>query len=82
MTHAAEQIGPNCPACGEGTLQPQSELESVEYKGIAGEIELRFVVCDTCGSDLTGAADAHHNKRAMNAFKKSVERFEGQPSQQ
>jgi HTH-type transcriptional regulator / antitoxin MqsA len=73
MTHAAEKIGPNCPACGEGTLQPRTELETVEYHGQSGEIELRFAVCDTCGSDLTGADDARHNKRAMNAFKKRVD---------
>jgi len=73
MTHAAEQIGPNCPAWGDGTLQPQTEVETVEYHGETGEIELRFAVCDTCGSELTGAEDARHNKRAMNAFKKRVD---------
>lgn len=73
MTKAAEQIGPNCPACGEGTLQSQTELEAVEYHGETGEIELRFAVCDSCGSELTGADDARHNKRAMNAFKKCVD---------
>jgi C4-type Zn-finger protein len=75
MTRSAEQAGRICPACGEGALQPQSELESVEYKGITGEIELRFAVCEACGSDLTGAADAHHNKCALSAFKKNVESF-------
>lgn len=73
MNRAAEQIDPVCPACGEGTLQSQTELETVEYHGQTGEIELRFAVCDTCGSDLTGADDARHNKRAMNAFKKRVD---------
>lgn len=62
-----------CPACGEGRLHAETEMETVEYHGQTGLIELHFAVCDTCGSDLTDAADARRNKRAMNAFKKQVD---------
>ena len=73
MNNPAKQADLDCPACGEGTLQPQAELETVEYRGQAGELELHYAVCDACGADLTGADDSRCNKRAMNAFKKSVD---------
>jgi len=73
MNDSATTTDRTCPACGEGVLQARVEKESVEYGGKTEDLALRFTVCDHCGAELTGAEDASHNKRAMNAFKKSVD---------
>ena len=41
--------------------------------GQQGTIESHYAVCDACGSEQAGAAEARFNKRAMIAFKKRVQ---------
>lgn len=62
-----------CPLCGEGHLTPRSEETVTEYAGQSGRVTLRFAECDACGSEITGEADSRANKRAVLAFRKSVD---------
>lgn len=62
-----------CPLCGEGHLTPRTEETVTEYGGEQGKVTLRFTECDACGSEITGDADSRVNKRAVLAFRKSVD---------
>ena len=62
-----------CPICGAGQLHLHSEPIAVEHLGQQGTIESHYAVCDACGSEQAGAAEARFNKRAMIAFKKRVQ---------
>lgn len=62
-----------CPLCGEGHLSPRSEEILTEHAGHQGKVTLHFAECDACGSEITGAADSRANKRAVLAFRKSVD---------
>ncbi|PBO13317.1 hypothetical protein CI710_00440 [Aeromonas salmonicida] len=62
-----------CPICGAGQLHLHSEPITVEHMGQQGTIESHYAVCDACGSEQAGAAEARFNKRAMIAFKKRVQ---------
>jgi HTH-type transcriptional regulator / antitoxin MqsA len=62
-----------CPICGEGHLQPRINQEEVEYKGQKGMTPLYYSICDTCGSEQADAVQTRNNKRAMLAFKKTVD---------
>ena len=63
----------NCPICEMGQLTNHSELVAVEHLGQQGNIESQYAVCDCCGSEQAGTAEARFNKRAMIAFKKQVQ---------
>ncbi|HVW63527.1 MAG TPA: type II toxin-antitoxin system MqsA family antitoxin [Nitrosospira sp.] len=65
--------GELCPACGEGHLASHVTKEQVEHQGIHGEVDLHYSVCQQCGSELAGQAEAQANKRAMVAFRKKAE---------
>lgn len=58
-----------CPICEMGQLHNHSEVVTVEHLDQQGEIESRYAVCDYCGSEQVGAANASFNKHAMIAFK-------------
>ena len=62
-----------CPLCGEGHLTPQTEEMVTEYEGQTGTVTLRSTECDVCGSEITDDADSRANKRAVLAFRKSVD---------
>lgn len=62
-----------CPLCGEGHLTPRTEESVTEYAGQQGKVTLRFAECDACGSEITGEIDSRANKRAVLAFRKSVD---------
>ena len=62
-----------CPLCGEGHLIPGIEEMVTQYAGNQGTVMLRFAECDACGSEMTGDADSRANKRAVLAFRKSVD---------
>jgi len=62
-----------CPLCGEGHLTPGTEEMVTQYAGRQGTVTLRFTECDAYGSEMTGDADSRANKRAMLAFRKSVD---------
>lgn len=62
-----------CPICNEGHVTPLVGKNSVEYKGQTTELDLHYSVCDSCGSEQTDTSQLRTNKRAMLAFKKSVD---------
>lgn len=62
-----------CPICGEGQLSQETEWVTVEHRGVSGQIQSLYSVCDHCGSEQAGAAELRANKRAMIAFKKRVD---------
>ena len=62
-----------CPLCGEGHLTSRTEETVTEYAGQQGTVTLRFTECAACGSEITDAANSRDNKRAVLAFRKSVD---------
>lgn len=62
-----------CPLCGEGHLTSRTEETVTEYAGRQGKVTLRFAECNACGSEITDDADSRANKRAVLAFRKSVD---------
>ena len=62
-----------CPLCGEGHVTAQVEEVESEYKGQKALLPDHFKVCDHCGSDFAGAAEAKLNKRALMAWRKEVD---------
>ena len=62
-----------CPLCGEGHITPRTESMQTDYRGTQGTVTLRYAECDACGSEITGDADGRANKRAVLAFRKSVD---------
>lgn len=62
-----------CPICGEGHVTSHVEHVESEYKGQKAMVPLHFQVCDTCHSDFAGAPESKLNKRAIMAFRKSVD---------
>lgn len=67
------QIKNLCPVCGEGHLHESIDKNSVEYKGRTAVLDMRYSVCDVCGSEQSASAQLRANKRAMVAFKKQVD---------
>lgn len=62
-----------CPICESGYLHAHTEQVEVDYMGQTGTMPSQYSVCDACGSEQAGAAEARFNKRAMIGFKKSVQ---------
>ena len=62
-----------CPICGAGQLHLHREPIAIEHLDQQGTIESHYAVCDACGSEQAGAAEARFNKRAMAGFKQQVQ---------
>ena len=62
-----------CPICEAGQLHSQSERVTVEHLGQQCQIKSRYAVCDCCGSEQAGTAEARFHKRALIAVKKQVQ---------
>ncbi len=62
-----------CPLCGEGHLTSRTEETVTEHAGQQGKVLLRFTECDACGSEIADEANSRSNKRAVLAFRKSVD---------
>lgn len=62
-----------CPICEEGNLKHIVEQNIAEYKGIEAPVALHYSECDACGSEQANAVDVRNNKRAMQAFRKTVD---------
>lgn len=62
-----------CPICEEGNLKHIVEQNIAEYKGIKAPVALHYSECDACGSEQANAMDVRNNKRAMQAFRKTVD---------
>lgn len=62
-----------CPICGEGHVTDHVDQFESEYKGQKAMLPSHYKLCDTCHSDFAGAAEGKLNKRAIMAFRKSVD---------
>ena len=62
-----------CPLCEEGHTTLQYAQTEVEYSGQKGVIETQLRRCDVCESELVGDVEGRANKRAMIAFRKTVD---------
>ena len=62
-----------CPICEEGNLKHIVEQNITEYKEIEALVALHYSECDACGSEQANAVDVRNNKRAMQAFRKTVD---------
>ncbi len=62
-----------CRICGDGHLDARVKRNAVEYKGVQGELDAVYSVCDGCGSEQAAGNQLRTNKRAMIEFKKTVD---------
>ena len=62
-----------CPICGEGHVTDHVDQFESEYKGQIAKLPSHYQMCDTCHSDFAGSAESKLNKRAIMAFRKSVD---------
>ena len=62
-----------CPLCGEGHVTGQVQPIETRYKGQSTLLPQHFLLCDHCGSDFAGAAQAKLNKRALMAWRKQID---------
>lgn len=62
-----------CPICGEGHVTSCADQVESEYKGKKAMLPLHYQVCDVCTSDFAGMEESRLNKRAVLAFRKSVD---------
>ena len=62
-----------CPICGEGHVTSCVDQIEHEYKGQKAMLPLHYQVCDVCTSDFAGMEESRLNKRAVLAFRKSVD---------
>lgn len=62
-----------CPICGEGHVTSCVDQVEHEYKGQKAMLPLHYQVCDVCTSDFAGLEESRLNKRAVLAFRKSVD---------
>lgn len=62
-----------CSVCGEGQVTNHIDQFETEYKGTKGLVSMHYKCCDACGSDFASADDSRLNKRAVLAFRKSVD---------
>jgi len=62
-----------CPICGEGHVTDHVDSVESEYKGHKAWLPLHYQLCDACHSDFAGARESKLNKRAIMAFRKSVD---------
>ena len=62
-----------CPICGEGHVTQHVDQFESEYKGKKAMLPSHYKLCDTCHSDFAGSEESKVNKRAIMAFRKSVD---------
>lgn len=62
-----------CPVCGAGRVTLERTTSPVDYHGKQGSVVTLFKRCDTCGSEFADAEVSRLNKRAVLAFRKSVD---------
>ena len=62
-----------CPICGEGHVTDQVDQFESEYKGQKAMLPSHYQMCDTCHSDFAGSVESKLNKRAIMAFRRSVD---------
>lgn len=62
-----------CPLCEVGVLRSRVVMTAVEYGGKSATLPTELSACDHCGSEQADAGQLRNNKRAMMAFRKSVD---------
>lgn len=62
-----------CSICGEGHATSHFDKVETEYKGAKAQVFAHYKTCNVCGSDFAGADESRLNKRAVLAFRKSVD---------
>lgn len=62
-----------CSICGEGHVTDHVDQVESEYRGHKALLPLHYQLCDACHSDSAGAKESKLNKRALLAFRKSVD---------
>jgi len=62
-----------CSVCGEGHVTNHVDQVESEYRGVKAMVSMHYKSCDVCGSDFAGAEESRSNKRAVLAFRKSVD---------
>ena len=70
MTSQGKEL---CPICGEGHVTAHVEIVESEYRGHKTMLPSNLKLCDTCHSDFAGSPEGKLNKRAIMAFRKSVD---------
>ena len=61
-----------CPDCGEGKLSPTFKVEKTRTRGIEGDINFNYSICDECESEFIGPKDRKKNLENLEAFINSV----------
>jgi HTH-type transcriptional regulator / antitoxin MqsA len=62
-----------CSICGKGHVMNHVDQVETAYKGAKGLVSMHYKSCDACGSDFAGAEESRLNKRAVLAFRKSID---------
>ncbi len=62
-----------CPLCGQGDVVEHTDSLQSEYKASKSMVALHYAVCSVCKSDFADAEHSRLNKRAILAFRKSVD---------
>ena len=62
-----------CLVCGEGHVTKHIDQIQSVYKGTTGSVPMHYKTCNACGSDFATAEESRLNKRAVLAFRKSVD---------
>ncbi len=62
-----------CSICGEGHVTNHVDQLESEYRGKTALVPMHYKTCNVCGSDFAGGDESRLNKRAVLAFRKSVD---------
>ena len=62
-----------CSICGEGHVTNHVDQLESEYRGKTALMPMHYKTCNVCGSDFAGGDESRLNKRAILAFRKSVD---------
>ena len=62
-----------CSICGEGRVMNHVDQLESEYRGKTALVPMHYKTCNVCGSDFAGGDESRLNKRAILAFRKSVD---------
>jgi len=62
-----------CSICGEGHVMNHVDQLESEYRGKKALVPMHYKTCNVCGSDFAGGDESRLNKRAILAFRKSVD---------
>ena len=54
-----------CPICGEGILTEHTEKEVLHQNFQTAEVDSKYSMCNSCGSEILSTEQASKNKAAM-----------------